>query len=184
MTKREQEFEFVELYVAVYRLASEWNIPDTIAERIVRGVLRGGQAYVRGKGHYDIELRDISKEIGATLMSTSPLTSLNFDDVTIDFNGLLEHGRPLVPPLYEPLVSAAIAHAAGDETKAINFLAEKLETNPNIKRDDAWSACREEFPALSERGFRSRIWPQARQSAGLETVAASGTQIKTIIRHG
>jgi len=173
----QREFEFVELYVAVYRLASEWDIPDTVAEGIIRGALRGGQVYTRGKGRYDIELRDISKEIGATLMLGS-LISLDFDDVAIDWSDLLEHGRPLVPPLYEPFVSAAKAHAAGDETKAINFIAEKLGTNHNIKREDAWSACRKEFPTLSERGFRTRIWPQARQSAGLEAVAPPGRKSK------
>jgi len=107
MTKR--EWEFVNLYVVAFQLASEWNIHYTVAEGIVRGALRGGQVYVRGRGLYDIELRDISKEIGATLMQGS-LISREFDDVEVDWQDLLEHGRPLVPTAYKDIVAAAEAH--------------------------------------------------------------------------
>jgi hypothetical protein len=63
---------------------------------------------------------------------------------------------------------------AGSEMKAVAFLASQLRTNRNMRRADAWKACCMEFPKLSERGFRSRVWPQARQDAGLEPTAPAG----------
>jgi len=64
------------------------------------------------------------------------------------------------------------------EKKAVAFLAEQLKTDRNKKRGDAWKACHENFPTLSERGFRFRVWPQARQEAGLESVAPPGAKPK------
>src|SRR5262249_47209231 len=63
--------------------------------------------------------------------------------------------------------------SAAAETRAITFLASRLKTNPNMRRDDAWRACHTKF-RLSERGFRQRVWPQARQTAGLEPTAPPG----------
>jgi hypothetical protein len=64
------------------------------------------------------------------------------------------------------------------EKKAVAFLAEQLKTDHNMKRDDAWKACHENFPTLSERGFRFRVWPQARQEADLKSVAPPGAKPK------
>jgi hypothetical protein len=50
---------------------------------------------------------------------------------------------------------------------AVAFLAQQLNATPDMKRDDAWATCRTEFPKLSKRGFLSRIWPRARENAGL-----------------
>jgi hypothetical protein len=63
---------------------------------------------------------------------------------------------------------------AGSETKAIAFLSAKLKANHDFKREHAWSACKSEFPSLSNRRFVSHVWPQARESAGLEPLARSG----------
>jgi hypothetical protein len=64
---------------------------------------------------------------------------------------------------------------ASTETKAITFLAVKLKENPNLGRDaDAWDACSKQFPTLSQRGFKDRVWPKAREAAGLEPMAPRG----------
>jgi hypothetical protein len=54
------------------------------------------------------------------------------------------------------------------ETNAKTFLANRLRANPEMKRNDALTACRSEFPKLSERGFKERVWPGARKEANLE----------------
>jgi hypothetical protein len=60
------------------------------------------------------------------------------------------------------------------ETKAKTFPSNCLRGNPKMKRDDDWTACRKEFPTLSERGFRERVWPDARDKAGLERIGRPG----------
>jgi hypothetical protein len=107
--------EWVEPHLAADRLAHHWDIPLQIAEQIIRGVLRSNEAVVRGRGRGlakgsgfgDTGLRLIGREIGATLNPGS-LISWEFNDVEIDWNWLLKHGRNLVPPAYEYWVSAAI----------------------------------------------------------------------------
>jgi|SRR6516162_7420096 len=66
-----------------------------------------------------------------------------------------------------------------DERKAVDLLAERLRTDHNMKRDDAWEICRTAFPKLSERGFINRVWPAARDVAGLEPTAPPGPKPKT-----
>jgi hypothetical protein len=60
------------------------------------------------------------------------------------------------------------------EKKAKTFLASRLHANPEMKRSDGLTACRREFPDLSERGFRERVWPDARIAAKLERSGRSG----------
>ena len=67
---------------------------------------------------------------------------------------------------------------ARDETLAITFLMKRLKVDNNLRRQDALEAGRGQFPKLSERGFRSRVWPQAREAAGLERTAPPGRKSK------
>jgi hypothetical protein len=64
--------------------------------------------------------------------------------------------------------------SAATEANAIAFLADRLQANRNMRRDDAWTACKTKFPKLSERGFLSRVWPRARKRARLEPAARAG----------
>jgi hypothetical protein len=74
---------------------------------------------------------------------------------------------------------------AGSEKKAIDFLSEKLKADHDLKREDAWGACKSEFPTLSKRRFVSHVWPQARESAGLEPRGRGGRKkTKTVNRIG
>jgi hypothetical protein len=178
--------EWIEPYKAALQLRHEWNIPYEAAQDIVQGVLLGAKCSVRGRraGH---GLRDISKDIAAALSKDyitpgcSNLIPWGFSDVEIDWNGLLKHGRELVPREWEYLVSAAEASSTGDATKAATYLAEKLAIDPNMKFDDAWQDCKKAFPALSGREFRPYVWEQARKAAGLERHAPPGRKSK--IRH-
>jgi hypothetical protein len=63
---------------------------------------------------------------------------------------------------------------ARTETLAIEFTAELLKSDKHLTRQRAFEICRERFPGLSERGFRSRVWPEARKAAGLEPIAPAG----------
>ena len=54
------------------------------------------------------------------------------------------------------------------ETNAKTFLANCLRANPEMKRNDALIACKKKFPELSGRGFKGRVWPDARKEANLE----------------
>jgi hypothetical protein len=63
---------------------------------------------------------------------------------------------------------------AGDETKAANLLAEHLKTDEHLAREEAFKICLKRFPNLTERGFRFRVWPKARETAGLAPVAPAG----------
>jgi hypothetical protein len=65
-----------------------------------------------------------------------------------------------------------------DETAAIKMLTGLLRENNNLKYSDALAACREEY-TLSGRGFRSRIWPEARRGAGLRPTAPPGRKPKS-----
>ena len=63
---------------------------------------------------------------------------------------------------------------AAIERNAKTFLATRLRENPEMKRNDALTACRTEFPELSERGFKQRVWPDGRKEAELEPQGRPG----------
>jgi hypothetical protein len=58
------------------------------------------------------------------------------------------------------------------EVRAIKHLACLLKSNPNMRKEDARAACAE-FN-LSDRGFEDRVWPKAREEAGLPPIGKSG----------
>jgi len=72
--------------------------------------------------------------------------------------------------LWEKSRSSAIS---ATESQAKKFLATRLRANPEMKRHEAWNTCRNRFK-LTERGFRFRVWPDARANAGLERRGRKG----------
>jgi len=68
---------------------------------------------------------------------------------------------------------------AGQESIAIKALASQLQNNPDLKREDAAEWCREKGYILSDRGFRNRVWPQARAKADLPTKGSAGRKRKS-----
>jgi hypothetical protein len=170
--------ELVKLHDATGRLASKWGIPSSVTEQIVKAVLQGDECFVRGRRPGEMGLRDISREISREFGSTFPpafLFSQEFVDVEIDWNGLLEHGRKLVPTEYEDLVQAAEKASSAKKTRsakpdanyeqrATDYLIGKLELNRGMQRKDAWQACAEKFPKLSDRAIVRRVWKNAKDA--------------------
>jgi len=63
---------------------------------------------------------------------------------------------------------------AGDKSRAIKALAGHLKTNSELKRAEAEAWCKENDFHLSQRGFQSRVWAEARGQAGLPAKAPLG----------
>jgi hypothetical protein len=185
----QQEFvkqEFVNCYGAAPRLASEWNIPYLIAQNIVKGVLRGGECPVRGKGFGEMVVRDIREDIAEALLKyrLDLLIPWGFSDVEIDWNGLIEYGRPLVPSAYEFVVQEAEKSRskkprsakpdANDELRATEYVTGLLKANPSMSREDARQACAEKFPQLGKNAFERRVWKRARKALSLGRAMSPG----------
>jgi hypothetical protein len=67
---------------------------------------------------------------------------------------------------------------AGQETTAIGALASQLKSNPQMSRADAADWCKKAGHDLGKRAF-IRVWPEARQTAGLSRIAAPGRKQKS-----
>lgn len=63
---------------------------------------------------------------------------------------------------------------SGEEAAAIKQLAFQLRTNPDWRREDARQWLSASGFRLSQRGFRDRVWPNARITAGLSKTADPG----------
>jgi hypothetical protein len=61
---------------------------------------------------------------------------------------------------------------AAAETRAKTFLAERLKADPDMRREDARAAC-QKFK-ISDQGFEDRVWPDAREAAGLSRFGHAG----------
>ena len=68
---------------------------------------------------------------------------------------------------------------ADQETKATRALASHLRENPNLKREEAAAWCKKQGFTLSDRGFQYRVWPDAREQAGLLRTAPPGRKNKS-----
>ena len=88
--------EWVSLYGAVGRLESLWGIPQSIAEQIVRNVLQGGKVEVRGVPRYAQVPQIITEQIRSALLP-NVLSARDYEDIEIEVNGLIAHGRKLIP---------------------------------------------------------------------------------------
>ena len=97
--------EWVLLYEAVTRLGNLWGIPSSIAEEIVRNVLKGGEVEVRGVARGQQVPQIITEQLRQIITEQLrlfpnllvPLVSPDWEWIEIDWNGLVVHGRKLVP---------------------------------------------------------------------------------------
>jgi hypothetical protein len=91
------------------------------------------------------------------------------------------HHLPKSTPLFQPQKSQPVlAATAGDETAAIRALASYLRSNRDLKKDEALSWCRILGFNLTRSGFQNRVWPRAREQAGLEAKARPGRKRKSL----
>ena len=84
-----------------------------------------------------------------------------------------ERFRPQKGPLAE-------AGTAADENAAIRALTAHLKANSEVRRTDARDWCRSQGFRISDRGFQSRVWPEARKRAGLPVKAPPGRKRKSL----
>ena len=89
------------------------------------------------------------------------------------------HHLPESPPRFEPQESHPVLAVTAKETTAIKALASHLSSHRNLTRGEAASWCRQEGFNLTGRGFQSRVWPRAREEAGLEAKAPPGAPKKS-----
>jgi hypothetical protein len=90
--------EWVPVYDAVVRLATEWGIDYSLADQRVRNVLKSGKVLVRGALFGSTIPEFITNEIAAFLSHEHYLIiPREWHDVELDWTGLLEHGRSLIP---------------------------------------------------------------------------------------
>jgi hypothetical protein len=84
------------------------------------------------------------------------------------------------PQRFEPKESRRLLPAtARDETAAIKALASHLKSNPHLKKAEAKSWCRKARFNLTGNAFQYRVWPKARERAGLEARAPAGRRPKS-----
>ena len=67
-----------------------------------------------------------------------------------------------------------------EETGAIRALSVQLSKNKDMKVDDAKAWCASQGYELSGDGFRYRVWPKAREAAGLSLKAPPGRKPKSL----
>jgi hypothetical protein len=77
-------------------------------------------------------------------------------------------------------LSASTKPTGGEETGAIRALSAQLSKNKEMKVNDAKAWCASEGYELSGYGFRYRVWPKAREAAGLSLKAPPGRKPKSL----
>ena len=144
------------------RAQRSWNIFCEVGERIRQGKIKPITTAYDLAG--EIDLID-------TVISTVEIMQLARD-------------RGEQPKYLRPLFASASkkTHSAKPdanyEREAMLLLTGVLRADPDMTRNAAWDYCRLKFQDLSGRGFERRIWPQAREEAGLERNARPGPHAK------
>jgi hypothetical protein len=90
---------------------------------------------------------------------------LGYDDVALASAAVIKSWP--APICHLGLEARSIPATAGQETMAIKALASHLKANPNSTKAAAAEWCRKSGYRLGKRAFE-RVWPQAREVAGLE----------------
>jgi hypothetical protein len=114
-------------------------------------------------------------------------TPWQFEPGLRDFPGPIRSGHVWIE-LFNSDITKVLFNAqshdvrtAHDETAAIRALTlhlGNLENNQDLTRENAFEWCRANGFSLSARGFQSRVWPKAREDAGLSPRAAPGRKPK------
>jgi hypothetical protein len=77
-------------------------------------------------------------------------------------------------------LSGSTKPTSGEEASAIRALSSQLRKNKDMKFDDAKAWCASAGYELSGNGFTYRVWPKAREAAGLPPKAPPGRKPKSL----
>jgi len=112
---------------------------------------------------------DLYEEKDRIVVRTNRGLGTGYDDLAVASNVVQMQWRA---------VSNRIKATVRGETAAISALVVKLKADKNLRRDEAKAYCKSAH-SVSSRGFQSRVWPQARASAGLPKIAPAGRKPKS-----
>jgi len=155
---------------------------DDVARHVLQLHQRHGQAVS------DVLKAAIENHSAELLKRSLPPSSVLLMTVVPGATPSISSGRRLTDP-FEPLVEDETERAAGNgarmapataghETKAIKALASHLNANTNLTRAAAAEWCRKSGYKLGKRAFE-RVWPQARENAGLGRIGSPGRRPKS-----
>jgi len=109
----------------------------------------------------DLDFYESNHRVVARTMSG---LGLGFDDVAFESKSVRAHWPP---------IHAKVKATAGAETRAKAALAAELRANKHMRRETAQTLCMSEY-GVSKRGFLNRVWPDAREAAGLSRIGSRG----------
>jgi len=126
--------EWVSLSEAIVRLQTFWGIALSIAEEIVRNVVHGGRVEVRATRRYQLVPQIVT---GQVKLSQRGLWTADYENIEIDWRGLVLEGRKLVPSWISVITPTLNKASAAMIKDAIQAVYDEAETNnskpPNVR---------------------------------------------------
>lgn len=155
---------------------------DGVAQQVFELHQRHGQAI------WDVLKAALENHSAELLRRSLPASSVLVMTVVPGATPAISSGGRHTDPL-EPLIEDETEGAAGNgtrrapataghEAKAIKALASHLKTNTNLTRAAAADWCCKSGYKLGKRAFE-RVWPQARENAGLGRIGSPGRRRKS-----
>jgi hypothetical protein len=163
------------------------GFPAVKTDEIARQVLELHQRH--GQAISDVLKAAIENHSAKLLTRSLPRSSVLVMTVVPGATPAISRGRRHPDP-FEPFIEVETEEASGDgarmalataghETKAIKALASHLKTNTNLTRAAAAEWCGKAGYKLGKRAFE-RVWPQARENAGLGRIGSPGRKRKSM----
>jgi hypothetical protein len=187
------QYDWIDLWSAFYWMRETFPFSIFNHEGALKNALLSHEVPTRGKAYLSAYQRieknitaDTEFSATANTMRTShqvPTPGSYLSNTTVSFEAVQVDRRSFE----EWIKSNAIEHSeapraakpdANYEREAMLLLAGVLRADPDMTRNAAWDYCRLKFQDLRRRGFDRRIWPQAREEAGLERNARPGPRAK------
>jgi hypothetical protein len=165
--------EWVSLcYDAAARLQNLWGIPLIIAEQTVRNVVLSGKVAVRGMPRHQLVYRIITEEIRPILFENS-LFATGYENIEIDWNGLVLHGRELLPSWIQVIGPPTGRKRLSDGRGGSNAKARRAKSGPERGTTGFRSQDRKLFLRISDLMTAG----QARSAHDAALILAKGGEI-------